>query len=90
MRLVETASDAGFKFLGGTLDKIRVQVPPNEEKEFKILQGFEFTSDRKRMSTLVRDGTTIKLYTKGADNVIMDRLKKNVESPVSGICKWKA
>ncbi len=50
-----------------------------QEKTFKILQSFEFNSDRKRMSVIIRDGTTIKLYMKGADNAVLARLDKNVE-----------
>ena len=39
----------------------------------------EFNSDRKRMSILVRDPDDglIKLYTKGADSIIIDRLDPN-------------
>src|ERR1700761_9603660 len=44
-------------------------------QEFQILNVCEFNSTRKRMSTLVRgpDGR-IKLYCKGADTVILERL----------------
>ncbi len=51
------------------------------EKEFKVLQSFEFNSDRKRMSILLRDGQDLKLYVKGADNIILDRLNKDVDHP---------
>jgi phospholipid-transporting ATPase len=46
--------------------------------EFEILNICEFNSTRKRMSTIVRmpDGR-IKLYCKGADTVILERLSKN-------------
>ena len=46
-----------------------------ESKEFQILNICEFNSTRKRMSTLIRgpDGK-IKLYCKGADTVILERL----------------
>jgi phospholipid-translocating ATPase len=40
------------------------------------LKVIEFNSDRKRMSVLLKDpvdGLT-KLYTKGADSIIIDRL----------------
>lgn len=39
----------------------------------------DFTSDRKRMSILVRDprDEKFKLYTKGADSEIKKRLKKD-------------
>ena len=32
---------------------------------------FEFNSDRKRMSVIIRDESKIKMYIKGADNVIL-------------------
>jgi magnesium-transporting ATPase (P-type) len=46
--------------------------------EFEILNVCEFNSTRKRMSTVVRcsDGR-IKLYCKGADTVILERLGPN-------------
>ncbi|KAF9073498.1 calcium transporting ATPase [Rhodocollybia butyracea] len=46
-------------------------------QEFQILNVCEFNSTRKRMSTIVRmpDGQ-IKLFTKGADTVILERLSK--------------
>ena len=46
--------------------------------EFEILNVCEFNSTRKRMSTVVRgpDGK-VKLFTKGADSVILERLSKN-------------
>ncbi|CAG8467752.1 4457_t:CDS:10 [Acaulospora colombiana] len=46
--------------------------------EYEILNICEFNSTRKRMSTIVRgsDGK-IKLYCKGADTVIMERLSDN-------------
>ncbi|KAI8613701.1 hypothetical protein BC830DRAFT_1170031 [Chytriomyces sp. MP71] len=45
--------------------------------EYEVLNINEFNSTRKRMSALIRmpDGT-IKLYIKGADTVIMERLSK--------------
>ena len=46
-----------------------------EQKEYQILNILEFNSTRKRMSSVVRgpDGK-IKLYCKGADTVIVERL----------------
>jgi len=49
-----------------------------ESQEFEILNVCEFNSTRKRMSTVVRTPNgKIKLYTKGADTVILERLSKN-------------
>jgi phospholipid-transporting ATPase len=47
-------------------------------QQFDILNVCEFNSTRKRMSTVVRgpDGK-IKLFCKGADTVILERLSKN-------------
>lgn len=46
------------------------------EREYEVFRRMEFNSDRKRMSILVRDPDDglIKLYTKGADSIIIDRL----------------
>ena len=46
--------------------------------EYEILNVCEFNSTRKRMSTVVRTPNgQIKLYCKGADTVILERLGKN-------------
>lgn len=37
---------------------------------------FEFDSNRKRMSCIIKDHGVYKLYVKGADNVIKKRLNK--------------
>jgi len=38
------------------------------------VRRIEFSSDRKRMSVLVKEDGVYKLYTKGADSVILERL----------------
>jgi magnesium-transporting ATPase (P-type) len=47
-----------------------------KETIFKVYRRMEFNSDRKRMSILLQDQTDglIKLFTKGADSIIKDRL----------------
>ncbi|KAJ3412743.1 hypothetical protein HDV05_000313 [Chytridiales sp. JEL 0842] len=51
---------------------------PELPQTFEILQLLEFTSDRKRMSVIVRtpDGE-LHLYCKGADNVVFSRLSSD-------------
>ena len=50
-----------------------------KDSKFELLQLFEFDSDRKRMSVIVREQSgVIKLYTKGADTVIKSRLSKDI------------
>lgn len=47
------------------------------EKNFVVHKRIEFSSDRKRMSIVVTDpdDDLIKVYIKGADNAILERLK---------------
>ena len=50
---------------------------------FKLLRRIEFSSDRKRMSVVVQDlqDGQYKLYCKGADNVIKERLREGYFRP---------
>ncbi|XP_069819619.1 phospholipid-transporting ATPase IK [Dendropsophus ebraccatus] len=75
--LVTMARNFGYVFLSRTQDSITT----NElgvERTYKILAILDFNSVRKRMSILVRDPEEkIKLYTKGADDVILKRLRSD-------------
>lgn len=44
---------------------------------YELLCILDFNNVRKRMSVILRKDGEIRLYTKGADNVIYDRLKRN-------------
>lgn len=46
-------------------------------ENIELLFSFEFNSDRKRMSVIVKHNGVIKLYTKGADAIIKSRLGPN-------------
>jgi len=77
--LVQAAADVGFVFLGRDREVLRIQTPfePGETQEWELLNMLDFTSARKRMSVIVRridDDDKIVLFTKGADNVIFERL----------------
>lgn len=77
--LVQAAADVGFVFLGRDREILRMQSPfsPGEVQQWELLNVLDFTSARKRMSVVVRkmDGEgRIVLFTKGADNVIFERL----------------
>jgi phospholipid-translocating ATPase len=76
--LVQAAADMGFVFRGRDREILRLQTPfADELKEFELLNILEFTSARKRMSVVVRslEDSRLFLLTKGADNVIFERLK---------------
>jgi phospholipid-translocating ATPase len=85
--LVQAAADVGFKFLGRDHDVLSLRSPSSEEVEkYELLNILEFTSARKRMSVVVRrvDGDDHRLFlmTKGADNVIFERLKPGVDEDI--------
>ncbi|WAQ91106.1 hypothetical protein PtA15_13A507 [Puccinia triticina] len=73
--LVAGARDVGFVFLRRMGDRVEIQVMGQLER-YQMLQMIAFNSSRKRMSTIVRcpDGK-IRLLCKGADSIIMSRLK---------------
>ncbi|KAJ2714823.1 phospholipid transporting ATPase, partial [Coemansia spiralis] len=75
--LVATARDVGFAFLRRDRDRIVCSFL-GQEQTFQLLATLEFTSARKRMSVVVRreDGR-IMLLCKGADSVIMERIRQN-------------
>lgn len=60
-----------------------------EKHSYELLRSFEFNSDRKRMSILIRDQGVIKLFIKGADSVIKSLLNENVEQPFKKFCEKK-
>jgi phospholipid-translocating ATPase len=83
--LVQAAADVGFVFLGRDKETLSLRTPstaPDVEK-YELLNILEFTSARKRMSVVLRklggeDGRLFML-TKGADNVIFERLRSSEE-----------
>ncbi|KAM4808817.1 phospholipid-transporting ATPase IC [Rhinophrynus dorsalis] len=72
--LVTAARNFGFVFLSRTQSTITIS-EMGDEKTYEVLGLLDFNSDRKRMSVIVRetDGN-IRLYCKGADTVIYERL----------------
>ncbi|KAF5903013.1 phospholipid-transporting ATPase IC, partial [Clarias magur] len=72
--LVTAARCFGFVFLSRTQDTITIS-EMGEETTYETLALLDFNSDRKRMSVILRcpDGR-IRLYCKGADTVIYQRL----------------
>jgi len=80
--LVQAAQDMGFLLVDRPAQSIKLRVPnklgePTMET-YDVLKVIEFNSNRKRMSIVLRmpDGR-ICLICKGADNVIISRLKQS-------------
>ncbi|KIY50739.1 phospholipid-translocating P-type ATPase [Fistulina hepatica ATCC 64428] len=93
--LVQAAADVGYIFRGRDKEILTLQTPPGEDghqvlERYELLDVLEFTSARKRMSVVIRKladddgeeaeaGGRIFLLTKGADNVIFERLKPGAD-----------
>jgi magnesium-transporting ATPase (P-type) len=72
--LCNGARTNGFVFLGRDGAQLNVEVL-GQRKTFELLVEMEFSSDRRRMSVILRaDDGQIHLICKGADSVIVDRL----------------
>jgi phospholipid-translocating ATPase len=91
--LVEACAKLGFVFTGDDNDTLNVthksqnvlKKPDTDEQvvQYKRLQVLEFTSDRKRMSVIIRNRLgEIWLYTKGAESHVLP-LCTNTESQLT-------
>lgn len=78
--LVDAAANMGFQFLGATSTHKNIKVLGNKES-IEVLKFFEFNSDRKRASVILRHQGVIKLLIKGADSIIFDRLSTSKAQP---------
>jgi len=77
LELINAASLQGYKLIETSKDKKTIRILGNDIS-FEVLKVLNFSSERKRMSIIVKDKATdeIKLYTKGADSEIGKRLSK--------------
>uniref|UniRef100_A0A3B3ST18 Phospholipid-transporting ATPase n=1 Tax=Paramormyrops kingsleyae TaxID=1676925 RepID=A0A3B3ST18_9TELE len=72
--LVKGAKGLGFIFTARTPHCVIIEAR-GREQSYELLNVLEFSSNRKRMSVVVRTPTgKLRLYCKGADNVIFERL----------------
>eukprot|EP00054_Salpingoeca_dolichothecata_P013519 m.75492 g.75492 ORF g.75492 m.75492 type:complete len:1176 (-) comp20522_c0_seq1:32-3559(-) len=75
--LVTAVKHLGFSFNTRTPESVTISALGQDER-YEILNVLEFNSTRKRMSVIVRcPNGQIKLYCKGADSVIYERLAPN-------------
>ncbi len=88
IELVKSARLQGFGLTDSGNSNIRRINLNNGEgsKDFELLQIIEFSSDRKRESVIVKDQNLIKLYIKGADSIIKERLSPNTNSEILEQC----
>ncbi|XP_050676158.1 probable phospholipid-transporting ATPase IM isoform X4 [Leptidea sinapis] len=79
--LVSAARNFGFVFRERSPNTITIEVMGNTEV-YELLCILDFNNVRKRMSVILKKDGEIRLYTKGADNVIYERLKSNCQESV--------
>lgn len=82
--LVQAAAEMGFEFLGKEKEILSLRTPGSAVIEkYELLDILEFTSARKRMSVVVRklnqQDSSLLLLTKGADNIIFERLRPGAD-----------
>lgn len=80
--LVKAAAAYGVALWERVGDVVHIDLYGTRRESYTQLAAFEFTSDRKRMSVLLRDNATgaIRLYCKGADDMVMARLAAGQDS----------
>ena len=101
IELVKAAREQGWKFSeSGTNSIKRIQIGIGNNKEeiidFERLQLIEFSSDRKRETVIVKkknsknniNNDIIKLYCKGADSIIEERLSNKTPKIILNQCKY--
>ena len=80
LELVKAASRQGYKLIETSINAKTLKIN-GKDFSYEILKVLGFSSERKRMSIIVKDKNGIKLYIKGADSEIIKRLsKKSLEN----------
>ena len=90
LELVKSACLQGFKFdvSDNNTQFLLSYLTPESNSKFKDQQRFEklrqieFSSDRKRESVIVKEGSLYKLYIKGADSIIEERLDESTPKDI--------
>ena len=80
LELVKAAARQGYKLIETNLNTKTIKIY-GKDYSYEVLKVLGFSSERKRMSIIIKDKNGIKLYIKGADSEIIKRLsKKSLES----------
>ena len=75
LELVKAAAEQGYKLIESSLNSKAIRINGDIFK-YEVLQVLGFSSERKRMSIIVKYQNEIILYTKGADSEISKRLSQ--------------
>ena len=91
IELVKTAKDQGWNFTesgSSSIKRIRLGKDGLFRNDIERLQLIEFSSDRKRETVIVKDRGVIKVFCKGADSIIEERLSKKTPESILKQCKY--
>ena len=80
LELLKTAASQGYRLIKNSVNQKIIKIGKNGNIiEFEVMNILGFTSERKRMSIIVRDPSDgrIKIFCKGADCEIIKRLSKD-------------
>ena len=91
IELVKSAKDQGWFLVesgSSSIKRIRLGKDGQFRNDIERLQLIEFTSDRKRETVIVKDRGIIKVYVKGADSIIEERLSKKTPESILKQCKY--
>ncbi len=94
IELVKAAMLQGYQLMPSESTKIRKILIgiENDEKSFykniEVLHILAFTSDRKRESVIIKFDNIIRMYIKGADYIIEERLHKNSNKDILNKSKY--
>lgn len=76
LALVNAGKDVGYELVARSSQQVTVYNKILDKNEvFDTLVEFPFNSDRKRMSLILRDNGKIFLYSKGADSIMLPRIR---------------
>lgn len=78
LALVQGSEHCGFKFIEKTSEYIKIEIEYMKKQEkYMVLAEFPFDSTRKRMSLIVKEEVSGKIFlmTKGADSIMLPRTK---------------
>ena len=82
VELVKTAHEQGYSFLQSSNEIREIRID-HSIHTFSVLHVLNFSSERKRMSIIIKDNNNIiKLYCKGADCEIIKRMSKSSKNNI--------
>ena len=89
MALVKFADTLGVKLISREELYIKIENTNRQIEEYDILANFPFSSETKRMGIILRHRETQKIvfYLKGAENVMVNKVRPNQRATLNESCE---